>query len=92
MDDLGNALAGNEALHMLGGGNPSHIPRVEAVIRERMIKILQNNHEFEWTVGNCDPPQGATEFIKALAALLRREYGRDVHAKNIALTNGSQIA
>ena len=77
---------------MLGGGNPSHIPAVQARFRERMRKILETPGEFERMIGNYATPQGDKAFIEALAALLNREYGWNVHPANIALTNGSQTA
>lgn len=43
-------------------------------------------------IGNYDAPQGESEFIDALGALLRREFGWDVSSDNIAITNGSQSA
>ena len=90
MDDLGNALAGNRSMLMLGGGNPSHIPEVQDVFRKRMSDILRRPGDFERLIGNYDSPQGKQEFLKALAALLRKQFGWDVTSANIALTNGSQ--
>jgi valine--pyruvate aminotransferase len=92
MDDLGHAMAGDEPVLMMGGGNPSHIPAVEARLRERMEQILAGCDEFERVVGNYGPPQGHIQFIEALADLLRREYGWPVRPENIALTHGSQTA
>ena len=42
MDDLGIALAGGESsgMLMLGGGNPAHVPEVQAVWRERLSHRL----------------------------------------------------
>lgn len=92
MDDLGNALVSGEDVLMLGGGNPAHIPAVQARFRDRMASMLDNATEFEHLVGDYDAPQGAQAFIEALAELLRATYGWDVGAGNIALTNGSQTA
>jgi len=92
MDDLGNALAINRDMLMLGGGNPSHIPAVQQQLRQRMTEILANADEFERMVGNYDTSQGHPAFIKALAKLLQREYGWSVQPENILLTNGSQSA
>lgn len=92
MDDLGSALATDGNVIMLGGGNPSHIPQAEALFRERMGRILDSVDDFERLVGNYGPPQGDQEFAAALAGLLHKEYGWNVEAKNIALTNGSQTA
>jgi valine--pyruvate aminotransferase len=92
MDDLGDALGKGQDVLMLGGGNPAHIPEVQAYFRESMVKLLENGREFERAVGDYDPPQGNKEFIRAVATLLRREFGWDIQSKNVALTNGSQSA
>lgn len=92
MDDLGQAMAGDEEMLMLGGGNPAHIPQVEQRFVARMDRMLEYAGEFERLVGNYDAPQGHQEFIEALAGLLRAQYGWDLGPENIALTNGSQTA
>ncbi len=90
MDDLGKALNGDHPMLMLGGGNPSHIPAVQALFRERMTHILATPGEFEQVIGNYDTPQGARLFIEALAERFRQDFGWDISPANIALTNGSQ--
>ena len=92
MDDLGEALAEARDILMLGGGNPAHIPAVQQYFRHSMVKLLDKGDEFERAIGNYDPPQGNKRFIEAIAALLRSEFGWDIHSKNVALTNGSQLA
>jgi valine--pyruvate aminotransferase len=93
MDDLGHALAeGGDDVIMLGGGNPSRVPAVEACLRERMEKMLRQGDAFERLVGNYAPPAGDRPFRRAVAGLLRREFGWPVTEANIALTNGSQTA
>ncbi|MBN1653595.1 MAG: valine--pyruvate transaminase [Deltaproteobacteria bacterium] len=92
MDDLGNALASDERMLMLGGGNPSHIPKVQALYRRRMKRILKHKGAFERMIGNYQSPQGEKEFVQALAALLRSQFGWEVGPENIVLTNGSQTA
>ncbi len=90
MDDLGRAMAGSERVYMMGGGNPSHIPEVQAYFRRSMTRILEQDGAFERMIGNYAPPQGDVAFVNALARLLRSEYGWDIGPENIALTNGSQ--
>ena len=90
MDDLGNALSADPAPLMLGGGNPSHVPVVQALFRQRMEDILAQPGEFERLIGNYDTPQGAKLFIEALGELFRNEFGWDLGPENVALTNGSQ--
>ncbi len=92
MEDLGSAFSENREMLMLGGGNPAHIPEVQKYFRTSMEKLLQDGSEFERAIGNYDPPSGNTEFIEAVASLLRSELGWDVTKENIALTNGSQTA
>jgi valine--pyruvate aminotransferase len=92
MEDLGDALSDRRDVLMLGGGNPAHIPKVEAAFRAGMEKLLRDGSEFERTIGDYDPPGGNRKFIEAVAALLRRELGWDVQPENVALTNGSQTA
>ena len=93
MDDLGRAMAGAHGpIRMLGGGNPAHIPEVQAVWRDRMTAILGNPDEFDRMMTNYDPPIGNAKFIAALAALLRAEFGWSVGPENIAITAGGQTA
>jgi len=92
MDDLGNALAMDTDMLMLGGGNPSHIEPVQEIFRQRMLDILAHPTEFARLIGNYGPPQGDPTLLAALADLLRREQGWDIGAENIALTCGSQAA
>jgi valine--pyruvate aminotransferase len=93
MDDLGRAMAGAHGpVRMLGGGNPAHIPEVQAVWRDRMAAILGNPDEFDRMMTNYDPPIGNAKFIAALASLLRTEFGWSVGPENIAITAGGQTA
>jgi len=93
MFDLGNALttAGPD-VKMLGGGQPAHIPEVDALWRKRMEEIMADGQTFENMVGNYDPPQGNPHFITALAKMLRENFGWNVTEKNIAITSGGQTA
>ncbi len=93
MDDLGRAMTLDPAMRMLGGGNPAAVPEMQAVWRERMQELLaEEGGAFDKMLGNYDPPQGNPLFLETLAALLRREFGWDVTAENIAVTNGGQSA
>ena len=92
MDDLGDAMVADPAPLMLGGGNPAHIPEVQNLFRQPMKDILSQPGEFESTIGNYDTPQGAKNFIGALAELFRAEFGWNIGPENIALSNGSQNA
>ncbi len=92
MGDLGEIATAGGGIMNLGGGNPSLIPAAEDVFRARMLAFMQHDGAFERAVGSYDGPEGDRAFARALAALLRREYGWDVNERNVALTNGSQSA
>ncbi len=89
MDDLGNALASGGMI-MMGGGNPGHVPEVQEVLRQQMKEIVDNPDQFKKLIGLYDPPEGKKEFLEILADMLRQEFGWEVSAENICLTNGSQ--
>jgi valine--pyruvate aminotransferase len=91
MDDLGAALATGDTI-MMGGGNPGHIPEIQEVMRQRLQTLIADEHSLRKLIGVYDPPKGEVDFRKALATLLRREYGWDLDEDNICLTNGSQGA
>src|SRR5574344_569902 len=90
MDDLNQGLLDPNAI-MLGGGNPAAIPAMLEAFQTEAHHQLANGELLKSMI-NYDGPQGKDQFTAALAALLKREYGWNISAKNIALTNGSQTA
>ena len=90
MDDLGDALKSDKPVNMLGGGNPARIAEVNAVFADVFSKLAAE-HAVE-NIGNYSNPQGDAALIDALTVFLNREYGWNLTADNIALTNGSQNA
>lgn len=92
MDDLGNALASDEDMIMMGGGNPGQVPEMQQRLTDILGEMTRDPAVMNRLVGVYDPPQGEKRFIAALAELLNREYGWGLTEDNIALTNGSQAA
>ena len=92
MDDLGNAMTGNNDLLMLGGGNPSHIPIVQECFRESLLRLIKNPALFSHVIGNYELPQGNQDFINAIVAMINEQYGWGIKSENVALTIGSQSA
>jgi len=97
MRDLGDTLAeGGDDMIMLGGGQPAHIPEVDALWRARMQEIMDVSAgeagSLETIVGNYDPPKGTPSFLKALAKMLSKHFGWDISEKNISITSGGQTA
>ena len=90
MDDLNQGLKNPDAI-MLGGGNPAAIPEMVELFRQETALQLENGALLKAML-NYDGPQGHDGFRQALAELFRKEYGWDISADNIALTNGSQSA
>lgn len=91
MDDLGKALASDQPINMLGGGNPAKIPQVNAAFAQVAQNLIQSGQIID-SIANYSTPQGDDTFIKTLADFFRAEYGWNVQPENIALTNGSQNA
>jgi valine--pyruvate aminotransferase len=90
MDDLGKAMSGEQKMLMLGGGNPAHIPEIEAIWRKRWAEIEQHGNELENMLGNYTTPQGNAEFISTVANFFKQQYGWNVSGKNVSVLNGSQ--
>ncbi|RLA55587.1 MAG: valine--pyruvate transaminase, partial [Gammaproteobacteria bacterium] len=42
MDDLGTALNENPDMIFMGGGNPGHLPEIEAIFQQRLEQILSD--------------------------------------------------
>jgi len=92
MDDLGEALAGGGDVKMLGGGQPAHVPEMDALWRRRMEEMMVEPGGLERVLGNYDVPAGNEAFRKALAGLFRKEFGWEVTEENFAVTMGGQTA
>lgn len=91
MDDLGKAL-NSGVTAMLGGGNPDHIPEIEACLAGELRRLAEDPVALRQLIGIYAPPQGDVNFRRALAGLLGREYGWQLGEEHICLTNGSQTA
>lgn len=91
MDDLGNALASDKPINMLGGGNPAIISEVNDVYQKTLHNLVADGTVLDG-VANYSTPQGDKGFIDSLVAFFNRHYGWGLTADNIALTNGSQNA
>ncbi|TWU50933.1 Valine--pyruvate aminotransferase [Rubripirellula tenax] len=93
MDDLGHALAaGGDRVCMLGGGQPAHIPQIDAVWRRRIEEISAVPGQLEHALGNYEPPAGNMAFRTALAKLFQRQFGWSIGPENVAVTPGGQTA
>jgi valine--pyruvate aminotransferase len=93
MDDLGHALArGGDKIRMLGGGQPAHIPEMDAIWRKRLEEIAADATRLESMLGNYEPPAGNPGFREAVAGLFCREFGWPIGPENIGVTVGGQAA
>lgn len=90
MEDLNDGLRTPGAI-MLGGGNPAQIPEMNTYFQTLLAEMLENGKATD-ALCNYDGPQGKTELLTLLAAMLREALGWDIEPQNIALTNGSQSA
>ncbi len=90
MKDLGEALTVSRAMRMLGGGNPAHIPAVQAVWRRRLAELMADGDTVDRVLANYDSPQGGPAFLEALCHCFRQEFGWPITPAHLAITNGSQ--
>lgn len=93
MVDIGDArsAAGKDAI-MMGGGNPAHIPEVQSIWRDRLQALIEAPHEIDSVLVDYDGPAGNPRFLEAIAGFFNREFGWNISAKNVAVTNGGQTA
>lgn len=92
MEDLGSALRANPAMLMMGGGTPDRIPAVEQLFRDHLRAIVDDPEQAHALLGRYQAPAGDPAVRELLAALLRKEYGWQITAANIAVSNGGQSA
>ncbi|WFB37861.1 valine--pyruvate transaminase [Kiritimatiellota bacterium B12222] len=93
MNDLGEAMAsGDETLCMLGGGNPSPVPEMQACFREQWAALLARPEELDAVLGKYDTSQGSPAFIQALVDFLNERYDWGIGPENVGISNGSQTA
>ena len=92
MDDLGTALNENPNMLFMGGGNPGRIPEVEQVFKGRLEKLLADPAQLHSLLGVYQSPQGEKGFREQIAGLLKQQFGWNLSARNIAVSNGSQSA
>lgn len=89
MDDLGRALASDQPINMLGGGNPAVIPEVNDVFQATLKQVVEDGDALD-SVANYSTPQGDAKFINTMVTFFNRHYHWNLTAENIVLTNGSQ--
>jgi len=93
MDDLGNALSeGGGDVKMLGGGQPAHIPEMNALWQQRMEEICASEDELIAMLANYQPPKGNPAFISALSTMFREQLDWQIDDQQIAITSGGQSA
>jgi valine--pyruvate aminotransferase len=92
MDDLGRALLGNPDMLMLGGGAPGRIAEVEQVFQQHLQVLTDDREVLHELLGSYQEPKGSEPVRRLLAAKLKADYGWDITADHIALTNGGQSA
>lgn len=91
MDDLGQALASDKPINMLGGGNPAVIPAVNDVYQQTLAQLVKDGSAL-YSIANYSTPQGDDKFIDSLVAFFNRHYHWQITKEHIVLTNGSQNA
>ena len=83
MEDLNDGLRTPGAI-MLGGGNPAQIPEMNTYFQTLLAEMLENGKATD-ALCNYDGPQGKTELLTLLAAMLREALGWDIEPQNLSL-------
>lgn len=91
MRDLGEAVALRPDMVMLGGGNPSCIPEIQAIWRENAKLLIDDPVSFDKSLVCYDSPQGDYSFLKSFADLFSSRFGLPITYKNIAVVSGVQL-
>ena len=92
MEDLYKALhSGNPDLCQLNGGSPAFFPEISALWQKSMENLLKDGG-FDKLVGTYAHPRGDARFIAALVSFLNERYGWNLTERNIAITQGGQMA
>lgn len=92
MEDLGQALASDPEMRMLGGGNPAAIPEVQALWRRRWQELAEEPTSLDRALLNYDPPGGHPVFRERMAAFLQRTCGWKCEARNVVVMPGGQAS
>ncbi|MGA0369191.1 MAG: aminotransferase class I/II-fold pyridoxal phosphate-dependent enzyme [Kiritimatiellia bacterium] len=93
MNDLGEAMSsGDENLCMLGGGNPSPVPEMQACFRREWTALAERPDELDAVLGKYDTSQGSPAFLRALVDFLNQQNGWTLTPENVGICNGSQTA
>ena len=90
MTDLGQAMTVSPDMLMMGGGNPAHIPEMQAVWQRQMKALLNEPATFDAMLANYDPPNGNPDFHEALADFLNAHCGWNIRPTNLCICNGGQ--
>lgn len=92
MEDLYKAIhSGNPDICQLNGGSPAFFPEVSALWHESLNKMAASG-EFDSLVGTYAHPRGDAKFIRVLVDYLNDKYNWQLTEKNIAVTQGGQMA
>ncbi|NNL03933.1 MAG: valine--pyruvate transaminase [Xanthomonadales bacterium] len=92
MDDLGSALLENPGMIMMGGGNPARLPILEDAFRRHLLGILDDPDRRHRVFGLYQPTAGEQAFRETVARFLTEQFGWNLTADNIGVSNGSQSA
>jgi len=92
MDDLGSALDDNPEMVMMGGGNPGRLPQAEAIFQQRLEAVMADPEKRHKLFGLYQSPRGDRVFRREISSFLKKQFGWNLTADNVAISNGSQSA
>ncbi len=90
MDDLGKAMASNDNVAMLGGGNPAHIPEVINLLQDELQNLSKDKSWVSDGLATYNTPRGNDRFLNALAEYINSKFKWNISPENLVVTPGSQ--
>ncbi len=90
MDDLGKAMASDDNVAMLGGGNPAHIPEVINLLQNELQQLSKDKSWVSDGLATYNTPRGNDRFLNALAKYINSKFSWDISSENLVVTPGSQ--
>ena len=90
MQDIASVNTPQSQVCMLGGGNPAHIPQVEAFFQEALGRFTTSKENYHKAVANYASPYGDEETREILADIFSQETKSRISKNQVIITASSQ--
>ena len=90
MQDIASVNSPQSQVYMLGGGNPAHIPEVEAFFQQALAQFTTSTDNYHKGFANYASPLGDEETREILADIFSQETGSRISKHQVIITASSQ--